>query len=386
MPEPIEVGIVAGEASGDALGAHLIRALVERHPEMRFVGVGGPKMIGAGLDSWFPQEKLAVRGIVEVVRHLREITTIHREVVRRMRRNPPALFIGVDAPDTNLRIARKLRRSGINTAQYVSPTLWAWRPGRIKTIKAAISHMLVLFPFEEKVYREAGVPVTFVGHPLADEIPDEIDRELAREQLRIRGNHNVIAILPGSRQSEIELIAPTFLRAAKLIHAARPEVQFLAPFISRETLNMFEQALYDTDTRELPIQRMFGHSHEAMAAADVVLVASGTATLEAALLRRPMIIAYKLNPLTWRIARPMVKLKQVGLPNILAGEVIAPEFLQDDATPENIAQATLNLLDDKTVRSAVVSRCADLHLSLRRNAAQCAADALLPLLRAHAGT
>lgn len=374
------VGILAGEASGDILGSHLMRALAARRPDLKFVGIGGPRMIEAGCESWVAQEKLAIRGLVEVLKHLREVTAIHREVVRRMLEARPRVFIGIDSPDTNLRIAAKLARAGVTTVHYVSPTIWAWRARRIKTIAKVVKHMLVLFPFESALYERAGVRVNFVGHPLADEIPEHSDREAAREQLRLKHASQVVALLPGSRVSEVELMSDCFLGAAALIHAARPGVQFLAPFVSRETRDAFERAVYRCNAHELPIQRMFGHSIDAMAAADVVLVASGTATLEAALVRRPMVIAYKLKPATYRIARRLVKLTHVGLPNILAGEPIVPEFLQDDATPENLAQALGNLLDDKVVRAGVEAHFAGIHASLKQNAAERAADALLPYL------
>lgn len=384
MAAPRVIGMVAGEASGDLLGSHLMRALLARDPDLRFVGIGGPRMLEAGFESWIPQEKLAIRGLVEVLRHLRSVTAIHREVVRRIRDLRPALYIGIDSPDTNLRIARQLVGAGITTIHYVSPTIWAWRPCRIKTIKRAVKHMLVLFPFEAPLYEGSGVKVSYVGHPLADEIPASSDRAAAREQLLIRSGAPVIAILPGSRVSEVELMSDAFLGAAAQIHAARPEVQFLAPFVNRETRDVFEQAVYRLNAHALPIQRMFGHSLDAMAAADVVLVASGTATLEAALVGRPMVIGYRLKPLTYRIARRMVKLTHVGLPNILAGEAIVPEFLQDDATPANLAQALLNLLDDKVVRTACEARFRSIHASLRRNTAERAAEALLPYLHPHA--
>ncbi len=374
------IGMVAGEASGDILGSHLMRALSARRPDLRFAGIGGPRMIEAGFESWIPQEKLAVRGIVEVVRHLRSISAIHREVVQRMLERRPILFVGIDSPDTNLRIARKLTRAGITTVHYVSPTIWAWRPGRIRTIEKVVKHMLVLFPFEAQLYERSAVRVSYVGHPLADEIPLEMSSASAREQLRLRAAAQVIAILPGSRLSEVELMSEPFLATAALVHAARPDVQFLAPFVSRETRDAFERAVYKLGAHDLPIQRMFGHSLDAIAAADVVLAASGTATLEAALVRRPMVIAYKLKPLSFRIVRRLVKLPHVGLPNILAGEAIVPEFLQDDATPENLAQALQNLLDDKVVRAAIEARFRTIHTSLRHDTAERAAEALLPYL------
>lgn len=372
--------MVAGEASGDQLGSRLIAALRARHPDAVFFGIGGPQMIGAGLDSWHAQEKLAVRGLVEVLAHIRELHSIRRALGARLITERPDVFVGIDAPDFNLPLERRLRDAGIRTAHYVSPTIWAWRPGRIKTIRRAVDHMLVLFPFEEGLYREAGVAVTCVGHPLADEFPDAVDRTSLRVQLRLRPDATVITLLPGSRQDELERMATPFIRAAKIIHALRPRIQFLAPFATRETLDRFEQSLHDCDATGLPIQRLFGHAHEAMAAADVILAASGTATLEATLAKRPMVIAYKLSPLTYRIARRLARVPYIGLPNILAREFIVPELLQDDATPENLAQALLNLLDDAIVRAALAERFAAIHRTLKRNTAQRAAEALLSLV------
>lgn len=372
--------MVAGEASGDLLGSRLIEALRERLPHAEFFGIGGPKMIAAGFDSWFPQEQLAVRGFVEVVRHLREIHGIRRRLAARLMQARPQLFVGIDAPDFNLALARRLKGAGVRTAHFVSPTVWAWRRGRLKTIKAAISHMLVLFPFEEAIYRRAGIPVTYTGHPLADEIPPDIDQAAIREQLRVGGMGRIVALLPGSRQSEVELMAPLFIEAAKLIARALPDTRFLVPFATRETRALFEQALYDTNGLELPLTLLFGHALEAMAAADVALVKSGTVTLEAALLRRPMVIAYRVTPLTFAIAKRIIRVKHIGLPNVLADEWLVPEFVQDEATPQNLAQAVVNLALDRVVRDALETRFATLHDRLRCNAAARAADALMPLL------
>lgn len=374
MHSPL-IAMVAGEPSGDTLGAHLIEAIRTIYPAARFVGIGGPKMMGAGFDSWFPQEKLAVRGLVEVLRHLREIHEIRRALYRRLAAARPALFVGIDSPDFNLGLERKLKRRGITTAHYVSPTVWAWRPGRIEAIRKAVSHMLVLFPFESAVYERAGIRVTYVGHPLAEEIPPASSKRDARELLRLR-ERPIVTLLPGSRASELELMAPPFIEAAKLVRAARPDVGFLVPFVTRETRRIFEQALYDADARDLDITLLFGHAQHAMAAADVVLVASGTATLEAALIGRPMVIAYRLAPLTYRIARRLVRIPYVGLPNILAGEFLVPEFLQDDATPPNLAQALLNYLEDVDLHQPLAERFADMHEMLACGSARRSAAAL----------
>jgi lipid-A-disaccharide synthase len=344
-------------------------------------------MQGAGMESWFVQERLAVRGLVEVLKHIPEIAGIRRQLFRRLLAVRPAVVIGIDAPDFNLGLEAKLRRRGLVTIQCVSPTIWAWRPGRIKGIRRAVTHMLVLFPFEEPLYRDAGVPVSFIGHPLADELAERITRVGAREELRITADASVVAMLPGSRHSEIELMAPPFIEAAKQIAALRPDVRLLVPFATRETRQRFEEALYAHQALELPMTLLYGHAHEAMAAADVVLAASGTATLEAALVGTPVVIAYRLKPLSHWITRRLLRTRFIGLPNILAGEALCPEFLQDDATPENLAQATLNLLGDKQVAAALAARFGALRDQLARGAAARAAEAVAPYIdRAHASS
>jgi lipid-A-disaccharide synthase len=381
MGEPVRIAMVAGEASGDLLGSRLIEALRRRVPGAEFCGIGGPRMIAAGFDAWFPQEKLAVRGFVEVLRHLRELLAIRAELCRKVQGVNAQLFVGIDAPEFNLGLERRLKRSGLPTAHLVSPQVWAWRRGRIRRMKDRVSHLLVLFPFEESLYRDAGVDVTFVGHPLADEIPEHADRAAAREQLRLPANVPVVAILPGSRQSELEMMSGPFIETAKLLHARLPAVRFAVPLVTRETREQFEAELYRHDARDLPMALLFGHSREALAACDVALAASGTVTLEAALTRRAMVIAYRVAPLSYLIARRLIRVPHVGLPNILCGEPVVPEFLQEDATPENLAQALGNLLADAPFRRSIEERFVRLHAALRRDSAERAADALLPLVR-----
>lgn len=375
------VGIVAGEASGDFLGAHLIAALRARVPNLRFVGIGGPRMEGEGLDAWFPMEKLAVRGYVEALRHFPEIFAIRRKLLRRLLEARPSLFIGVDAPDFNLGLEGKLKHAGIPTVHYVSPSLWAWRGGRMAAIAASVSKMLVLFPFEEPLYRKAGVPVAYVGHPLADASPDADPTEAAREQLRLPAARKVIALLPGSRQSEVRYMAPTFVHTARLIAARQAAVHFLVPLVSRETRAIFEEAVYAAGAGDLPLSILFGHAREAIAACDVALVASGTATLETALARKPMVITYKVPELTYRLMLRMAYLPWVGLPNIIAGEFIVPEILQHDATPENLAQAVLNSLNDPAVNRRLPERLGQIRQLLRQDTATRATDALMPWLQ-----
>ena len=376
----MKVGIVAGEASGDLLGAHMVKALKNRVPGVEFVGIGGPKMQAAGVNSLFPMEKLAVRGYVEVLRHYREIVKIRHKLLRHFVENPPDVFIGVDAPDFNLDLETKLKKRGIPTVHYVSPSIWAWRGERIHKIARAVSHMLVLFPFEKKLYDAAGIPATYVGHPSADMLPEQPNRIAAREQLRLSQNDPVIALLPGSRQSEVRYMAKLFVQTASMIAAVSPNVHFLVPLLSRETRNLFETELYRAGGGDLPLTILFGHAHVAMTAADAVLVASGTATLEAALLKCPMVITYKMSTLTWRMMRRKKYLPYVGLPNILAGRFIVPELLQDDATPENLSQAMLNLVNDGPVRGKLTRAFSRLHFDLKQNTAERAVDAILPFL------
>jgi lipid-A-disaccharide synthase len=379
--EPILVGMVAGEASGDFLGAHLIAALRERMRGLRFVGIGGPKMEGLGFESWFPMEKLAVRGYVEVLRHFLEILSIRRKLERRLTETRPRLFIGVDAPDFNLGLERRLKRAGIPAVHYVSPSLWGWRGGRMASIAKAVDKMLVLFPFEEQLYRDAGVPVAYVGHPMADETSDDDGTAAAREQLKLSSARKVVALLPGSRQSELRYMADTFVRAAKLIAARQPMVHFLVPLISRETRAIFEQAVYAAGASDVQLTVLFGHAREALAACDVALVASGTATLETALARKPMVITYKMAGLTARLMRRMATVPYAGLPNIIASEFVVPEILQDEATPENLAQALLNSLNDPVVSRKLPERLNRMRLLLRQDTAALASEALLSWLR-----
>lgn len=378
----IVIGIVAGEASGDALASHLMAAIKRVRPEVEFVGIGGPKMQSAGMKLLFPMEKLAVMGYAEVLRHYREITGIRRKLRGYLLQQRPALFIGVDAPDFNLDLELALKRRGIPTVHYVSPSIWAWRGERIKKIKQAVSHMLALFPHEPKLYRDAGVPVDYVGHPLADILPLLPSRAQMRETMRIPLSARVFAFLPGSRQSEVRQLACLYIETARLILQQEPEARFLVPLATRETRTIFEQAIYDCNADELPFSLMFGHAQDAMISADMVLVASGTATLECALLKRPMVITYRLKPMTWRMMKRKSYLPYFGLPNILCGRFVVPEILQDDATPENLSQALLNFLHDQDAVVQLEQTFTELHQRLRQNTAEKAAAAILPYLPA----
>jgi lipid-A-disaccharide synthase len=374
------IAIVAGETSGDLLGSHLIEALKQALPNVRFIGIGGPKMQAAGMEIMFPMEKLAVFGYIDALKHYREILGIRNQFKKILINTPPNLFIGIDAPDFNLDLELALKHQGIPTVHYVSPSIWAWRGERIHKIKNAVSHILTLFPFEAALYERAGVPVTYVGHPLADMLPEYPQRQLMREQMRIPKLARVFAFLPGSRQSEVRNLAETYINTAKLILQKLPNAQFLVPLASRETRTIFENMLWKLEAQELPITMLFGHAHDAMIAADGVLVASGTATLEAALLKRPMVITYKMSPLTYWLSKHKAYLPYFGLPNVLAGKFVVPEILQDDATPENLAQALLNLVGDKNAVAELEILFGHFHTQLKQDTAHKAAQAVLPFL------
>jgi len=378
------VGIVAGEPSGDLLGAALVTALRNRHPRARFVGIGGPKMMAAGVESLYPMEKLSVRGYVEVIRHYREIIGIRRNLRSHFLREKPSVFIGIDAPDFNLDLESGLKSHGIPTVHYVSPSIWAWRGGRIRKIRKAVSRMLTVFPFEAPLYERAGIPVTYVGHPLADMLADMPDKTAARAELRIPATAPVVALLPGSRLSELEQLSDVFVATAEKISAAVPGVRLLVPLVNRQTRELFEAALYRRECGELEITLLFGHAHVAMAAADVVLVASGTATLEAALLQKPMVITYRMPRLSWWIMNSRRYQPWVGLPNILAGEFVVPELLQDAATPEALSAAVIELLNDRDRRTVIEERFGKMAVELRQDAAQRAAEAVSPYLSGRA--
>ena len=373
--------MVAGEASGDQLGAHLIAALkARRKTRMLFAGIGGPKMTAEGFDSHVPMEKLSVRGYAEALRHYREIMAIRRRLGRAMLDERPDLFIGVDSSDFNLGLEKRLKDAGIPAIHYVSPSVWAWRGWRVRRVARSVNHILVMFPFEAPLYEKAGVPVTYVGHPLADVIPIDPPKEAARTELRLPRGKLIVALLPGSRRSELQYMASAFVLAAHRFRQEVHDVHFVCPTVTRETRDMFERALYEHQRTDLPITLLFGHSHDALAAADVALVASGTATLEAALFKTPMVIAYRQSPLTWALMRSMLYLPYVGMPNVLAGERLVPELLQDRATPAALAEALLSLVRDTAAQRKQVERFHDFHHLLRQNTAEKAADAILRVL------
>ncbi len=376
----VRIGIVAGEASGDLLGSHLIQALKQQRPDIEFIGIAGPKMIRGGAQSLFPIECLSVRGYFEVIKHLWGLLKLRRQLLNHFLDNPPDLFIGIDAPDFNFWLEKKLKNKGIKTIHYVSPSIWAWRKNRIKKIKHAVTEMLALFPFEPVLYQNEGIPVSYVGHPLADMLPLEPDVSGARDTLKLDNSTLVIAMLPGSRQSEVRQHADLFVQTAKRIYAERPNVKFLVPLITRETRQIFELVIFN-EPEKLPIELLFGHAHDAMEAADVVIVASGTATLEAALLKKPMIITYRMPKLSWQLLKRMQLQPYVGLPNILAGKFVVPELLQDDATPEKLAEAALELVGNKDKLVEIQEEFTRIHHSLRQNTAEKAATAVLAYLK-----
>lgn len=373
---PPRIGIVAGEASGDQLGSHLMQAVQAHFPGATFFGIGGPKMQGLGMDVWFPMEKLAVRGFVEVLKHYSEIVGIRRKLKSRLLAARPDLFIGIDAPAFNMDLETDLKQAGIPTIHYVCPQFWAWNRGRLPAMQRAVSRILALFPFEVPMLEEAGIPATFVGHPLADMLPERPDRDGMREQMRLPKQGLVIAMLPGSRQVEVKAMGSLFVQAARAILGQKPDAHFLVPLVSRETRVLFETALYEHAPDGLPLTMLYGHAHDAMVAADAVLVASGTASLEAALLKRPMVITYKLPSLTYWIAKRRIYLPYVGLPNVLAGEFIVPELIQDDATPERLAETLVRILDDPDGRRVLDARFVEMHRALKQDTAQRVIEAI----------
>jgi lipid-A-disaccharide synthase len=379
-PANLRVGMVAGEASGDLLGAHLIAALKGRCPSMEFAGIGGPRMAQEGFESRFPMEKLSVRGYAELLGHYGEIMSIRRRLAKQLLEARPDLFIGVDSSGFNLGLERRMKDAGIPAIHYVSPSIWAWRGWRVREIARSVDHMLVMFPFEEPLYRKAGVPVTYVGHPLADVIPQQPKKDDARAQLRLPSGKLIVAMLPGSRRSELHYMADAFVLTAHRFRQEVHDVHFVVPTVTRQTRDMFERALHENQRTDLPLTLMFGHSHEALAAADIALVASGTATLEAALFKTPMVITYRQSPITWAVMRALLYLPYLGLPNILAGERLVPELVQDHATPAALSAALLDLWRDAAAKRRQVERFHEFHHLLRQNTAVKAADAVLGVL------
>jgi len=371
----LRIALVAGEASGDILGSGLMRAIKARHPDAQFMGVGGPLMEAEGMNSYFPMERLSVMGLVEVLGRLKELLARRKLVIQTLIDEKPDVFIGIDAPDFTLNIEFKLRQAGIKTVHYVSPSVWAWRQKRVLKIREGCDLMLTLLPFEARFYEEKGVPVRFVGHPLADTIPLEADREEARAELGL-GDGPVVALMPGSRGGEVGRLGALFFDTAQRLLAECPNLRFVLPCASPQRRVQIEQLLQG---RDLPLTLLDGRSHVALAACDAVLIASGTATLEALLYNRPMVVAYRLAPLTYWILKRMVKSPYVSLPNLLAQRLLVPELLQDAATPDALAQTLLPLLDNDSEQTAGFD---EIHRTLRRDASNQAAEAVLSLIGA----
>lgn len=388
------IAIVAGEASGDILGAGLMAALQQHHPHIQFEGIGGPKMIARGFVSHFPMDRLSVMGIVDPLKRLPELLSIRKNLRLRYTQNPPDIFIGIDSPDFNLTLELAIKKAGVKTVHYVSPSVWAWRQGRVKKIAKAVDLMLTLFPFEAAFYEKHAVKVHCVGHPLADEIPLEDQKAAAREKLGLPQDRPYLAVLPGSRFGEVEKLCPVFLDAATLCQQAMSQLQadasdlgqyteplgILIPAANEARFSEIEQYLAQ---RELNNVHLFlGKSHSVMAAADLVLIASGTSTLEAMLLKRPMVIAYRVAQLTYALIRPFVKTQFIGLPNLLSNKQLVPEFLQTAVTKENLANALLTYWHSKTALSSVLREFELIHRQLKKNASQEAARAILTLWNA----
>lgn len=375
----MNIGIIAGEASGDILGAGLIKSLREHIPQLTATGVGGARMINEGFNSQFEIERLSIMGLIEPLLHLPGLLKMRRELLKSFTQHRPDVFIGIDSPDFNLGIELKLRQQGIPVVHYVSPSVWAWRQKRIFKIKKAVDLMLTLFPFEADFYRQHDVPVCFVGHPLADQIPLQIDKAAARKKLQLDEDTQYIAILPGSRRNELKYLAETFIQTAHLCWKKRPKVKFITSAINEQRNQEF-QLLCRRLSPDLPIDFFIGRSHEVMAAADCVLVTSGTATLEAMLYKRPMVIAYKMSGITFQLAKRLVKLTYFGLPNLLAQDCLVPEFVQDAAQPEAMCDALLHYLDHPEKIEQLEEKFLHIHQQLRRNASQQAAEAIMKLL------
>ena len=378
-PAPRRFALVAGETSGDLLAGLLLGGVRERWPDLNSFGIGGPQMAAQGFQAWWPSEKLAVRGYVEVLRHDREIVGIRDQLRQRLvTSDRPDIFIGVDAPDFNLDLEAALKAQGVRTVHFVCPSVWAWRAERVEKIRRSADHVLCIFPFEPPLLAQHGIAATYVGHPLASVVPLQPDRAAARARLGLRSDDEVVAILPGSRASEVQYLARTFFEAASLMKRARPGLRFLVPALAN-VRDRIDAAVRSAGLGD-ELQVLTGQSHTALAACDVTLIASGTATLEAALFKRPMVIAYNMNWISWQIMRRKQLQPWVGLPNILSGEFVVPEYLQDAATPPALSQAVLDWLDAPARIGALQHRFEALHHTLLRDTARLATDAIEKVL------
>ena len=371
--------LVAGEASGDLLGGQLLAGLTQRWPQLATDGIGGPDMARYGFQPWWPYEKLAVRGYIEVLKHYRGIVRIRDELRDKLLANPPDAFIGIDAPDFNLGLEESLKARGIKTIHYVCPSIWAWRPERIHKIKRSADHVLCLFPFEPEILARQGIAATYVGHPLANVIPMDADKRAARAQLGLPEEGEVLAVLPGSRASEVDYHAEVFLAAAAIVQRARPGLKIVVPAMPMLKSRIEEAARRVGLFQDVHI--VAGQSHTVLAACDLTLIASGTATLEAALFKLPMVIAYRVNWISYFMMKPMKLQPWIGLPNILAGEFVVPELIQRDANPESLSRALLDWLEAPGRMTAVREKFVALHELLRKDSAQLATDAIQKTLQ-----
>ncbi len=379
MTAPVRLGLVAGETSGDLLAGHLLAGMRQRWPALQGFGIGGPQMAAQGFAAWWNSDKLAVRGYVEVLRHYRELSGIRDALAQRMVQERPHAFIGVDAPDFNLGLEQRLKAAGVKTIHFICPSIWAWRGGRARKMAASADHVLCLFPFEPELLRAHGVAATYVGHPLADAVPLQVPRDASRLQLGLTGSDAVVALLPGSRRSEIQAIAPHLFQAAALMHRQRPALRFVLPVAPG--LRSLVEPLLLQHAPQVPVQLLDGQSHTALAACDVTLIASGTATLEAALFKRPMVIAYNMHPLSWQLMKRMRYQPWVGLPNILCRDFVVPELIQERCRAGPLAEATLRWLDDSAASDQLQRRFMELHHLLRRDTARKATDAIAQVLQ-----
>lgn len=374
--KPLRVGIIAGEASGDILGAGLMQALKTRHSDITFVGIGGPMMIAEGCDSLEPMETLSVMGLVEVIRHIRPLLRVRRQIINTFLENPPDVFIGIDAPDFCLPVAKRLKEQGIKTVQYVSPSVWAWRQKRVHRIKKSVDTVLCIFPFEKAFYDTHDMHATFVGHTLADQLPFLPDVQAARSSLNIDLTSTWVALMPGSRLSEIGRMLGLFLETASGLFAQRPQVKFLIPVVNQACADAVIAQLMAYPT--LPVTVVDGNSHQVMTAADAIVMTSGTATLEAMLLKKPMVVSYRMSTISWWLVKRLVHIEWASLPNLLAKKPLVPEFLQDDATVDNLLPALAACLDDG-YRDDQIRAFQSIHEMLRRTADRRAAEAVLEL-------
>lgn len=380
--DKLTIAMIAGEASGDILGAGLIRSLRRRYPRARFVGIGGDEMIAEGFHSLVPMERLSVMGLVEVLGRIRELFSIRARVLDYFFTNRPDVVIGIDSPDFTLAIERRCREAGIPSVHYVSPSVWAWRQKRIFKIAKSVDLMLTLFPFEARFYEEHDVPVAFVGHPLADRIPMVPETGKARDQLGLDQGAPLLAVLPGSRGGEVERLGTLFLEACRWIQEKRPDIQLVVPCVNRDREKQVRELVDALDVK-LPVTIVRGQSREVMAASDAVLLASGTATLEAMLLKKPMVVGYRLSNVSYALLSRLVKVPHVALPNLLAKDALVPELLQDDATPEALGEAVLERMENEDERERLRQAFTELHASLKQNADERAAEAISGLLGRH---